>query len=171
MMNNLLCPTLLPVQCDITIAPALFGSNWTIACGQWVNANIVMTGDRLDIRKVLFGLCQIVNDSNTNYYAQNGNRDLQSSNTVISSSSDPTLNDSSAVYTTNDTDASSNAIVIDGSTATTSNGYSDNEYNSMDANSQANINANANGNFNGNASGSKLFVVGMLSSLIAFILL
>jgi hypothetical protein len=168
MINNLLCPNIAPVECDVNIAPSIFGSNWMMTCGAWVNAKLILPEDRLDIRG-LIGLCKVVSDSNAEYYARNPSRRyLQTSASSVTCDQDPTCNDATATFTVSETSSTNDDTVlsIDSSTTTNSNGYSDSQYNLIEANADANINITS-----GNSSSAKYLGISLIFVLLEFILI
>jgi hypothetical protein len=121
-LSDLTCTTTLPVECDITTAPATYGADWLNNCGQWVVVNINDGGEAVNTDN-LVNLCAIVTASNalgsTRRYMASG-----ASVATMPTSSDVTLSDPKIVVNTAVISSTTADVQVANSTATTSVGYS-----------------------------------------------
>jgi len=172
-LNQLICPSITPIQCDITQAPIFFGQDWMLECGKWVINNIWLPGERLNNSR-LTDLCNLVNQSNANYLASNSS--LRFLQTVVASgniqtmsnTSDPTVNDTASQISDTEFTQNQGNTTIGGSTIAGPAGYNNTTYSIISANADLVINYNSS-NTTTNLTGSSKILY--LSSIIIFIVL
>ena len=182
-LSNIFCPSILPAECNQTIASRIFGSKWIQNCGIWVINNVLGDRCRISLKRAI-NLCQVVNISNTNFFIKYPNattrRELiASTSDIIPSSQDPTVNDTVASLTPDDLSSTTSAITIDGSTTTLVVTANDTDIAIMDSTGNSfavdNINIlpstnNTNGDASDIKSGSNMLEFGFILALISLLI-
>jgi hypothetical protein len=119
-ISQITCDGTIPAVCDVTKAAAEKGDKWYIDCGRWVIATF-LGNEKFNIKKALFGLCDVVAAANT-VSARRQLAESYSSIQTISPSADPTRSDTVARIDDATINSTTGNITIDGSTTTTSSG-------------------------------------------------
>jgi len=125
-LSDLTCTTTLPVECDISTAPATNGVDWLNNCGQWVIVNIYDGGEAVNTNN-LVNLCSIVTESNLLQTTTSSSRMMASSGAGVATmptSSDVTLKDDKIIVSAAVISATTSNVSVANTTATAVVGYS-----------------------------------------------
>jgi hypothetical protein len=163
-LSDLTCTTTLPVECDISTAPATYGADWLVNCGQWVVVNIYDGGEAVDTAN-LVDLCNIVTTSNS-LTTTTSARMLASGASVATmpTSSDVTLQDPKIVVNTAVVASTTADVAVANSTATTSVGYSEAALNALNVTATTQLKSTG----SGFRAAISVMIIALLSSVYLF---